>query len=83
MDAVYRDQNEEFPVVVCSDAIIEPKTVMVKALNTFVALSTMLCRGIGPLFTDDTGENFLSHLAEIGALFAFHRLNIEYILLQC
>ena len=71
MGQVDADKQEEFPVVVGADAVVEPETMMVEAPNALVTGRAMLCRSICPLVADDATENFLCHHACIRALLAF------------
>ena len=71
MCQVDADEQEELPVVVEADAIVEPETVMVEAPNALIAGRAMLCRSICPLVADDATENFLRHHACVCTLLTF------------
>ena len=59
MAEVEADKPEELAVVVLSDAIVQPKAVMIKATDTFVAGSAVLGGGVRPFKADSTAVDFL------------------------
>ena len=68
MSEIDTNETKEFSVVISSNTVVEPQTVMIEAFYTLVALRAMFGGRVDPFVTYSTSKDFLSNITTSFAL---------------